>query len=598
MWETSDEYKASMKSPVREQSFLNVTLSLWNEKANSSSKVSECYALSEYSYSASNVFRKNDYFSSSKTSHDIASYENGFTKVDGSMYFAPDNIMQPDPLQTSLISKYVGNSFSLTITIPDSVGKIKGFTIEFSENNYPLEIDVKTSTNSYYLKNDSSTFMYNKIISPGTITLTFLKMKVNGGRIRIRYISLGMLIKFSNDDILNASLTDYANPTMKELPQIDFSVSINNYDNRFSYQKSSTNIIYFIPHTNKIVVEYGYYIPDTLEIEWVSRYELQYDSLSLNETSLQIKAVDCLRNLTDTYYPNSTSLRVNERISEISETTGDISVSSENSNDLNNPFPVLSQKEAIQLLANFIQGELDVKTFKIKLKNMNSTAEDYSISLNDIMSYINVIDNDYKKISVNYHNWYEPLNSKGVVEIKYTNELFNQTYNITNDNINDEIICKLSEPVVEYKIQIQYYSDLSMVETHETTENEIGTYIIKVTPAKTGKCKIVITGSDYKKLTKTLSETHNGKEILTWDNPLIDESASSNELELMNSYSRYREYEFDCRGFPEIESGDVINLEVKDNVFKTVKVISNTINFNQSISGHMKVRGDYTNGIS
>ena len=135
MYEVSDAYRESMKNPLRNASYMKVTLGVINDAAQSQALLSNQSQYAEFS-DFDGVFEQKEVQSQ------YATYENNFWLLDGSMRFLPDAASQYEPV--GIVSKNLfSSSFSAKMTFQENVD-IAGLTIKFA-GNYPSEFSIITS---------------------------------------------------------------------------------------------------------------------------------------------------------------------------------------------------------------------------------------------------------------------------------------------------------------------------------------------------------------------------------------------------------------------------------------------------------------------
>ena len=135
MYKVSDEYKASMKSSLRERAYIMLSFGLVNQEAQARARI-EDGNFTRYTNTA-NLFGK-------KTDDTIyATLEENFTKVDGSMFFLPRGTAVGGYYDTGLVSNNLisDGTFSLTINLNILPTDFRGITINFGEN-YPVDFDI------------------------------------------------------------------------------------------------------------------------------------------------------------------------------------------------------------------------------------------------------------------------------------------------------------------------------------------------------------------------------------------------------------------------------------------------------------------------
>ena len=190
-----------------------------------------------------------------------ATLEENFTKVDGSMFFLPRRNQSGAYLDTGIISDKLLTEaiFELTINLNIVATDFKGITINFGEN-YPVDFDMVSSSGQVieFRGNDQAVFSTEEVLTDTTqVRLIFYTMKNPQSRVRIYSIRFGYGLVYYNQDVMSSSLESYVSPIGADVPQIDFSVQLKNYDHYFNVDnpKSAIN---FLETGQEMEIYYGY----------------------------------------------------------------------------------------------------------------------------------------------------------------------------------------------------------------------------------------------------------------------------------------------------------------------------------------------------
>lgn len=296
MQSVSKEYKESMKNMLRERSYMMVSFGLVNQEAQANAKVSG----TDFTYfSSKNIFGKN--------TNDViyATYEQDFTKVDGSMYFLPRPTQNYAYYDTGLIGEpFVGpEGYTLLINLNITATDIKGISVNFGEI-YPVDFDVLTESGQIFeiRGNDTEEWNTQEVLENTTfIKFIFYRMKNDYTRLRIYSIQMGFGLVYDNKDILESSLETYISPISENVSQIDFYVKLQNYDQYFNVDnpKSAIN---FLETGQEMQIFYGYQIPTTGDIEWIKGGKLLCSAWESDDYSATIKCEDMLGTMDGEYY--------------------------------------------------------------------------------------------------------------------------------------------------------------------------------------------------------------------------------------------------------------------------------------------------------
>lgn len=297
MQKVSNKYKESMKSSLRERSYMMITFGLINQEAQSNATIEG----SNFAYFSNQT----DLFGQRKDTMLYGTLEQDFTKVDGSMLFLPRQNASNFYNYTGLTSDSLITEAGYEVLIKFNVvaTDIKGLTIDFGEV-YPTRFDIVASTGQLIeiVDNDESEFRTEEVIFQTTsIKLIFYKMKNPNSRLRIHSILLGLGCIYDNNSIMDSQLDTYISPICEDIPQIDFMVKLKNYDRYFNVDnpKSAIN---FLETGQEMYVQYGYQLPESGEIEWIHGAKLLCSMWESDDYSATIRCQDLLRNLDEEYY--------------------------------------------------------------------------------------------------------------------------------------------------------------------------------------------------------------------------------------------------------------------------------------------------------
>ena len=390
MQRVSKAYKESMKSSLRERAYIMISFGLVNQEAQAKAKIEK----GEFAYytNTENIFGE-------KSDDTIyATLEENFTKVDGSMFFLPRKNISNSYLDTGLISeKLVSQAiFELTINLNIVATDFKGITINFGEN-YPVDFDMVSSSGQViqFRNNTAAVFTTEEVLTNTTqVKLVVYRMKNPQSRLRIYSIRFGYGLVYYNQDVMSSSLESYVSPIGADVPQIDFTVQLKNYDKYFNVDnpKSAIN---FLETGQEMDIYYGYQIPNSDEIEWVRGNHLLCSEWESDDYTATIRCQDVFRNMDTEYYkglyaPNGKSYY--DLAIEVLKAAGEKDYYVDprlKKLYTKNPIPRVSCKEALQIIANACRCVLSqsrVGTIQIK----SSFVPEAAASSNGETDYSNV----------------------------------------------------------------------------------------------------------------------------------------------------------------------------------------------------------------
>lgn len=409
MQKVSAEYKKSMKSSLRERAYIMISFGLINQEAQAKAKIDS----GEFSYysNTSNVFGQKD------DSSIYATLEEDFTRVDGSMYFLPREQTGANYIDTGLISKKLVSEahYELTINLHIIATDFKGLTINFGEN-YPVDFDIVGEDGSTIeiRDNDTGDFSTEEVIgNTSYIKLIFYKMKHPDNRLRIYSIRFGYGLVYYNDSVMDSTLESYVSPIGADVPQIDFSVQLENYDKYFNVDNPHS-AINFLETGQEMDIFYGYQLPDSGEIEWVRGNHLLCSEWESDDHTATIRCQDIFRSMDTEYYkgtynPNGVSFYdLAVRVLEDAGETDYYIDPRLKKLYTKNPLPRVETKQALQIIANACRCTLTQTRYGKPSIKSNFTPK-VSVSCNAEESYSNIQNvlkdddkSEYATLSTNY----------------------------------------------------------------------------------------------------------------------------------------------------------------------------------------------------
>lgn len=388
MYNVSQAYKESMRQPVINHSYMKVMLGLINQEAQMSAQVENQSQYTAYSEFPT-LFTKND------IGNMYASYEQDFWKADGFMYFlprSPTNYRQNGLITEDLFTSNLLIKFSFGYGSSD----IRGLTVQFG-HNYPTQFTVITSDGTeFQFENDSNKFETEQVFeNTDSLTLRIEVMNVPNNRVRIYYVKFGLGLEYDNEWIMSANSSSVLSAINEDLPEVNFSVTLKNDDQRFNVDNPSSEIN-FLESGQNLSVSYGYELDDG-NIEWMQLHSLRVSEWSANDTQATIKAVDRFKYMSDSYYKG---VYYEDGISlyDLAELVfADAGIESADyyldsylkKVIVQNPLPNVTHKEALQIIANAGRCIMDYDRYG-RIRIYSAFIPEYTVSANNEEYYSNV----------------------------------------------------------------------------------------------------------------------------------------------------------------------------------------------------------------
>lgn len=348
MQAVSNAYKQEMKNQLRDHSYMRVSIGLINQEAQASASVPEP---EQYTYYSNLTWPLNNY----DVSELYETCDQDYSAVDGSMYFLPRERMDAVLNQGIVTDRLLG---AVEIRFPVQ-HDIKGLTIEFGKA-YPVNFNIESDNGTLEITENAAGHFVTEEIFAGATFLRIVPVKmVNGqSRLRLHKITMGIGIYFDNQKILSATKKERISPIMEELPSIDFSVSIDNKNRAYDIENEESTVN-FLENGQEINVIYGQEL-DNGNVEWLPGTTVYLREWSADDEEMSFTATDRFDGMDGIYRRGqyySDGISLYELAIDVLEDAGVDSRTYWLDNYLmdvkvNNPMPVVTHKEALQLIAN------------------------------------------------------------------------------------------------------------------------------------------------------------------------------------------------------------------------------------------------------
>lgn len=350
MYQTSQEYKESMKRPVRNQSYMKIQLGLINQEAQQTAGLSDTNKYNDFS-DAESIFNQH-------TVRRYATYESNFWKANGISFFLPEK--KSDYRKDGITSTNLfEESFHVKFVFGCGKSDIKGLTIKFGRN-YPTKFTIVTdNATSFEYENTEELFKSDDVFeNTESIELVITEMNVPNARVRIDYIIFGLGLEYDDEWISEASSNTTLSAINEDLPESEFKVTLCNDNQLFNVDNPSSDIN-FLESGQKVNVMMGYMLDDG-NIEWIKMHSLYVSEWSADDSSATITAVDILKYLDEKYYKG---IYYEDGISLYDLAVLVLTDAGLNENEyyidsymkkvyVHNPLPNVTHKEALQIIAN------------------------------------------------------------------------------------------------------------------------------------------------------------------------------------------------------------------------------------------------------
>lgn len=348
MQAVSNAYKQEMKKQLRDHSYMRVSIGLINQEAQASASVPEP---EQYTYYSNLTWPLNNY----EVSELYETCDQDYSAVDGSMYFLPRKRMDA-VLNQGIVTDGLLGAVEIRFPVQHD---IKGLTIEFGKA-YPVDFNIESDNGTVEITGNTAGHFVTEEIFTGATFLRIVPVKmVNGqSRLRVHKITMGIGIYFDNQKILSATKKERISPIMEDLPTIDLSITIDNKNRAYDIENEESTVN-FLENGQEINVIYGQEL-DNGSVEWMPGTTVYLREWSADDEEMSFTATDRFDGMDGAYrrgkfYPDGISL-YNLAI----DVLEDAGVDSRTywldgylkSVKVCNPIPVVTHKEALQLIAN------------------------------------------------------------------------------------------------------------------------------------------------------------------------------------------------------------------------------------------------------
>lgn len=344
MINVSSDYKKIMSRPIRNRAFLSVGIGIVNQTAQGDAKASGEFAY----WSNGNAFDAN------QSRVEYATLEENYMKADGSMLFLPENNEFMQLKYGGLVTETALGKIRIDFS---EVFAIKGLTLVFG-SAYPTEFIVETAEKTLTYSNNAESFVTNDVLGDTDyILITPVAMVGGQQRFRLKSILLGVGLQYSNAQTKSFSHKDFVSTISEELPSESTSFSFYDENGLFDVDDESS-FIDFLETMQQITVSFGLELDDG-SVEWHQVATNYLKDWKSQKGVVSITATDRLSQMEDEYSLGNkiytrTAYEEAESIFADAGLQPDEYFIDDYLHDvvLNNPMPIGSHKECLQLLAN------------------------------------------------------------------------------------------------------------------------------------------------------------------------------------------------------------------------------------------------------
>lgn len=394
-----------MDAPIRNRSYVSISLGVVNQSAQGSAKTSSSRAY----FSDVNIFDKEN------ETIDYATLEENYTKANGKFLFPPRQDASAPYKQNGFVSSSIKGGIKINF---DQMYSLKGMTIVFGEC-FPTRFKIVADDAERTYENDVTNFTCEDRFDD-TTSIEIIPLEMVGGqqRLHIKYILMGVGLSFTNESVKDIQQTSYVSGISSEVSYNEFSTTVFDTEGRFDVDNDDSFMNYLEPMQD-IYVSFGIDLGDGNQ-EWLQTGKHYLKSWANKNGQLTLTATDKLSQ-NEAKYTLGNVLKERSVYSELISVFTDMGLEPEDYSvdyvlqniKITNPLPETTHRECIQLLCNYARcvffenadGQLIVKT------NYESIVDEDSISItapkdsltpwSNINNLIKGVDEEYGDLTYN-----------------------------------------------------------------------------------------------------------------------------------------------------------------------------------------------------
>lgn len=354
MQNVSAAYKKSMRSPNRNRGYIKVRIGIINSKAQDNVGAKDSRNSFTYFSDSSKPF--NDY----SVDKVYATFEQDFTKVDGSMYFLPAEDEGMELYNNGIVTNDILGA--VYIDFGGQTGfDIKGLTIDFGEY-YPTEFTVESDSGANRYENNSRIFVTENVFYGTSYFIIRPSKMVNGqGALRINKFFCGIINNFTNKEVLNYTMKEHVSSITESISSQDVTLEVDNQNLYYSVDNPNS-AFQFMETGQEVKTSFGYDINGDGNITWLPESTTYLKSWSANDVKAKFTATDRFDfESSGTYYRGLYRENGISLYDLAVDVLNDAGVTDEREYYIDpylkkvivhNPMPAVKHSEALQIIAN------------------------------------------------------------------------------------------------------------------------------------------------------------------------------------------------------------------------------------------------------
>lgn len=598
MLPVSATWQAAIKEQFRYQGYLRVTLQVSPPGLQDNLSIS-----SDDSFPQSDVDSMND---SNQSPEAYASLEPNRWLLNGKFNILETKAVQTGDWWSTIIknaSKVIHFQFDNTYNIP-------GLHIQWdsADQTFPTKVKITgydASSNVIATKTITNIDSYISYIDMAmskvySVDLEIVSWNNSGWRAHIAEVLFGLYASYdsiNNGRVVSADSIMESGPLAEDLPKVTVSLSLRNLDREFDPSLES-GISKYLAQRQRVAIQWGF-ATSYNNIEWAPSVYKYIESFSIPEDSKEITIETTHRlSFMESDFKRATyngSRRTLYSVAEEILRNSDIIKESENDKPweldevlktfyTNAPVPKQPTNQVLQLIANASTCWLssDPQTDYVKIAKM-SISEENAVEVGKM-----------QQLGDPAFEIQEQIHTLTIGVYQYVAADTKTNVSSGNYTIKGQTTLQIDYAVEAAKGVTCSVSGATLVSFTPYSSSAI--VVVKPTSGNSATATVALEGYEVKS-SVTYVQTYQDTSITAGldviiDNPFITETESLDALStwIVGWYNRRQKISMSYIGYPELESGDTINLSTvyKDNVL--TQVLRNELSFNGAFDGTLEVR--------
>ena len=276
MQNASREYKNSMAAPYRNRAYIRISIGVINSDAQKFVNVANVD--NDFTYYSN----RKKLFDGYTVDKEYATCEQDFSKVNGEMYFLPQEASAMSYYNNGLVTNEFMGVIYINFDASHSLD-IKGLRINFGEY-YPIDFSIENDRGVHtYYGNDKADWTTEDTFDGTTyLIIRVTKMQNQQLRLRVHEFICGIVNVFTNKDVKSYTAKEFVSPITETVPSQDTTIIVDNQKLYYSPDNKESALAY-MEVGQEIKVAFGYDVTGNDDIEWLPETTTYLKSWSATE---------------------------------------------------------------------------------------------------------------------------------------------------------------------------------------------------------------------------------------------------------------------------------------------------------------------------